>query len=133
VAVANEVEALSHARAETVMDAIQRAGITFYYVGLGAMVTQGTRPAMDSMRPSASTEAEAAERNTVLGSAPAASGGRSEQALQETRVPILMKEFAEELARQYAVTYQTDGGPAKLSIQSARKGVKIRVRSHVGG
>ena len=130
--VANETEALSHARAETVLEAIERAGITFYYIGLGPTVTQGTRPAMDAVRPAESTEQEAAERNALLGSAPRSSGGRGEQALQPSGVVAFMKQFAEELAGQYAVTYKTDSAQAKLSVETSRKVVKIRTRSHVG-
>lgn len=132
VAVTTEGEELSNSRAEVVLDALQKSGAMLYYIGLGAPVTQGTRPALAADRPNDSTEYESSKRNTVLGSAPRNSGGRSEQALQGTGVPVIMKQFAVELAGQYALTYKTDSADAKLTVETKRKGVKVRAPSRVG-
>lgn len=132
VSVATEGEELSDATADAVLDAIQKSGATLYYIGLGAPVTQGTRPPLSAERPNDSTENESSKRNTVLGSAPRNSGGRSEQALQSSGVPVMMKQFAVELAGQYALTYKTDAAEAKLSVETKRKGVKLRAPTRVG-
>jgi hypothetical protein len=133
VTVATEGEELSSARAEIVLDAIQRSGARMYYIGLGAPVTAGNKPAYSADRPDASTEYEAGKRNTVLGSAPKNSGGRSEQALQASGITVMMKSFADELANQYAVTYKTDAaGESKLSVETKKKGVKLRAPARVG-
>jgi VWFA-related protein len=134
VVVASEVEEFSHTRPEVVLDAIQKSGAKLYYIGLGPPQTQGTRPGFAAQRPGDSTEEESAGRNTVIGDAPKSSGGRSEQALQSTSgVPVMLKQFAAELAGQYAVTYQSAASDAKLSVETKRKGVKIRAQNHIGG
>jgi len=132
VAVIVEGEELSSARADVVLDAIQKSGVKLYYVGLGAPVTQGNRPPYAAERAADSTEEESNKRNAVLGSAPKNSGGRSEQVLQTSGVPGLLKQFAVELAGQYAVTYDTDTTNAKLSVETKRKGVKLRAPARVG-
>lgn len=132
VAVAAEGEEFSNTRAEVVLDAIRRSGTTFFYIGLGAPVTQGTKPALTADRPGDSTEGESAKRNTVLGSAPKNSGGRSEQVLQATGVPVVMKQYAQELAGQYAITYRSETPGAKLTVETSKKGVKLRAPSRSG-
>jgi VWFA-related protein len=132
VAVVAEGEELSNARAEVVLDAIQKSGAKLYYVGLGAPVTQGNRPSYSSERAADSTEYESGKRNTVLGSGPKNSGGRGEQVLQTAAVSGLLKQFAVELAGQYAVTYKTEAADAKLNVETKHKGVKLRVPARVG-
>jgi hypothetical protein len=128
VAVAAEGEELSHTRASVVIDAIQKSGARVYYIGLGVPVTQrGRSGIMDS-----SNDADAINRNTVLGSVPKNSGGRSEQALLATGITTLMQQFADELAAQYAVTYRTDGVEAKLGVETKRRGVTLRAPARVG-
>ena len=126
VAIAAEGEEFSNTRADVVLDAIQRTGTTFYYLGLGAPVTAGTRPPLSADRPADSTEGESTKRNAVLGSAPKNSGGRSEQVLQATGVPVMMLEFAKELAGQYAITYRSETAGTKLTVETSRKGIKVR-------
>ena len=65
-------------------------------------------------------------RSAVLGAAPKNSGGRSEQALQPNGVPVLMQQFADELAAQYAVTYEAASVSGKLSFETTRKGISVR-------
>jgi VWFA-related protein len=130
VAIASEGEEFSHARSDVVLEAIQKSQATFYYVGLGPPATQGSRAGID--RPADSTESEAGRRNTVIGSAPKNSGGRSEQSLLPAGVPVLMMQFAEELAGQYAITYRSDSSQAKLTVETSRRGVRVRARSRVG-
>jgi len=132
VAIAAETEEVSSAQAPVVLDEIQKSRAKFYYIGLGSPVTAGTRPALNANTPDRSTEAETASRNAVLGAAPKSSGGRSEQSLQPTGVPVLMKQFADEIAAHYAITYSTDAPQAKLSVESRRKGVTVRAPSRVG-
>ena len=130
VAVATETEEVSNTRATIVLEALQRQDVKLYYIGLGPPVTQGTAPAPD--RPERSTQAETGNRNTVLATAPKNSGGRTEQALQPLGVPTLMKQFADELASQYAITYSTTAFQAKLSVETTRKGVTLRAPTKVG-
>jgi hypothetical protein len=128
VTIATEGEELSNTRASFVLEALQRSGAKLYYIGLGAPVTQGTRGGLAN----ASNEAESGNRNAVLGAGPRNSGGRSEQVLQPLGVPVLMKQFADELAAQYAITYATDTPEARLSIETRRKGVTVRAQTRVG-
>jgi hypothetical protein len=60
-----------------VLEAVQQSGAVFYYIGLGAPVTSGTRPALGSNRAADSTEYESVQRNVVIGSAPKNSGGEA--------------------------------------------------------
>ncbi len=126
VAVSGESEELSDVRAPAALDALQKSRAKLYYIGLGFPVTQGNRPPLLADRPESSTEYETANRSAVLGAAPKNSGGRSEQALQPTGVPVLMQQFADELAAQYAITYEGGKAEAKLSFESTRKGVSVR-------
>jgi hypothetical protein len=41
-----------------------------------------------------------------------------------------MQQFADELAAQYAITYEAARPDAKLSFETTRKGVKVRGPSH---
>jgi hypothetical protein len=128
VTIANEGEELSTARAPVVLDAIYKSRAKFYYIGLGAPVTRGTRGGLAE----SSNAAESGHRNAVLGAAPKNSGGRAEQALQHSGVPVLMKQFADELASQYAVSYATDAPEARFTIETTRKGVRVRGPARVG-
>jgi VWFA-related protein len=128
VTIASEGEELSSAPAPAVLAAIQKSGAKFYYIGLGAPVTQGTRGGLSN----SSNASEAGSRNAVLGAAPRNSGGRTEQVLHPSGVTLLMQQFADELAAQYAVTYSTDATEARFSIETSRKGVTVRGPARVG-
>ena len=132
VAIATEGEEVSSTRAPVVLEALQKSGARLYYIGLGPPVTQGTRPPLAADRPDSGTDAETANRNAVLGSGPKNSGGRTEQALQSNGVQVLMKQFADELLNQYAITYSTDAAQAKLSVETKRRGVTLRAPARVG-
>ena len=132
VAIAGEGESLSDARAEQVLRVLQESRAVFYYIGLGRPATAGTRPSLDANRPTSSTEFESVQQNTVIGSAPRNSGGRSEQVLQATGIAPLMLEFAGELAGQYAVTYRTAAERARLEVATTRPGVRLRAPTRVG-
>jgi VWFA-related protein len=132
VAIVTEGEELSTSRANVVLEAIQQSGAVFYYIGLGTPVTSGTRSALDANRAASSTEYESVQRNTVIGSAPRNSGGRSEQVLLPAGIEPLMLEFAAELTGQYAVTYESDARQARLEVTTLRPGVKLRAPARVG-
>jgi len=132
VAIVSEGEELSTSRASVVLEAIQQSGAVFYYIGLGAPATSGTRPALGSNRAADSTEYESVQRNVVIGSAPKNSGGRSEQVLQSNGIEPLMLEFAVELAGQYALTYETDASRARLEVTALRSGVRLRAPARIG-
>jgi hypothetical protein len=132
VAIATEGEDLSNVRAETVLQLVQQSGTVFYYIGLGVPVTSGTRSALDANRAANSTEYESVQRNIVVGSAPKNSGGRSEQVLQATGIVPLMLQFAAELAGQYAITYRSDADRARLEVDTARPGIRLRAPARVG-
>jgi len=72
------------------------------------------------------------QRNTVVGSAPKNSGGRSEQVLQPTGIAPLMLQFATELAGQYAISYASDADRARLEVATTRQGVRLRAPARVG-
>ena len=127
-----EGEELSSARPEVVTNEIQKSGAKLYYVGLGPPATQGNRPAYAAARAGESTEDESGRRNAVIGSAPGNSGGRSEQILQPSGLPGLLKQIAVELAGQYAVTYRTDSTDARLNVDMKKKGIKLRAPARVG-
>ena len=133
VAIATEGEEMSNTRAPVVLEALQKSGARLYYIGLGPPVTQGSRPPLAANRPDSGSDAETANRNAVLGTGPKNSGGRSEQVLQDTGLVPLMKQFADELLNQYAVTYATDAPQAKLNVETKRKGVTLRAPARVGG
>jgi len=132
VAIVTEGEELSASRADVVLEAIQQSGAVFYYIGLGTPVTSGTRPSLGANRSADSTEYESVQRNTVIGSGPRNSGGRSEQVLLPNGVEPLMLEFAAELAGQYALTYETDAGRGRLEVTALRPGVKLRAPARIG-
>ena len=114
------------------LQAIQQSGAVFYYIGLGAPVTSGTRPSLGANRAADSTEYESVQRNIVIGSAPKNSGGRSEQVLQPGGIEPLMLEFAAELAGQYAVTYRDRRDRARLEVTTTRPGLKLRAPARIG-
>jgi VWFA-related protein len=126
VLVATEGADFSHARPETVLETIQSSRAQVYYLGLGTPVTQGVRPALNADRAHDSTEDEALKRNVVLSAAPKDSGGRSEQVYQTSGLPTLMRNIGAEIAAQYAVTYRTELDRARLSVETRRKGLKLR-------
>ena len=132
VAIVTEGAELSNSRADVVLEAIQQSGAVFYYIGLGAPVTSGTRPSLDANRAANSTDYESVQRNTVVGSAPKNSGGRSEQVLQPTGIAPLMLQFATELAGQYAISYASDADRARLEVATTRQGVRLRAPARVG-
>lgn len=132
VAIISEGEELSTSRADLVLDTLQQSGAMFYYIGLGMPVTTGTRPAPGTFRAADSTESEAVQRNTVVGSGPKNSGGRSEQVLLPNGIEPLMLSFAAELAGQYAVTYETYANRARLEVSTPRSGIKLRAPARVG-
>jgi hypothetical protein len=132
VLVATEGEEFSSVSSDDVLDSLQKSGARFYYIGLGPPVTKGYNPGLGVARPADATEYESSKRNAVLGAAPKNSGGRSEQALQPSGVPVMMKQFATELANVYEVTYKTDVASAKLGVETKRKGVKLRAPLRVG-
>lgn len=134
VMIATEGQEFSNLRADAVLDALQRSGARMYYIGIGAPVTAGYQPAYGDNRAGDSTQDEAAQRNTVLAAGPQRSGGRSEQSLQPTGIPVLMKQFADELIGQYAIVFHvsdTKAG-AKLGVEVKRRGVKVRAPARAG-
>lgn len=135
VMIATEGEEFSNVKADMVLEALQRSGARMYYIGIGTPVTAGYQPPYAADRAGDSTQDEAGRRNAVLGAGPQRSGGRSEQSLQPTGIPVWMKQFADELIGQYAVVYRTSDpkAGAKLSVEVKRKGVKVRAPARVGG
>jgi hypothetical protein len=132
VAVVNEGEELSGSGADAVLEAIQKSGAVFFYIGLGAPVTSGTRPALGTNRAADSTEYESVQRNIVIGAGPRNSGGRGEQVLAPSGVEPLMLEFAAELVGQYAVTYETKAARARLEVTTVRPGIRVRAPARIG-
>jgi hypothetical protein len=90
------------------------------------------RPPLNADRPHDSTEDEALARNVVLGTAPKDSGGRSEQVSLTSGLPTLMRQTAVEIAGQYAVTYTTETRRARLSVETRRRGLKLRAPARIG-
>jgi len=132
VAIVSEGAELSSSRADVVLQAIQQSEAVFYYIGLGAPYTSGSRPSLDANRAADSTDHESVQRNVVIGSAPKNSGGRSEQVLQPAGLERLMLEFASELAGQYALTYRSEAERARLEVTSSRPGLRLRAPARIG-
>jgi hypothetical protein len=132
VLVATEGDEFSNTSSDDVMDSLQTSGARLYYIGLGAPVTKGYSPPLGAARPADATQSESSKRNAVLGAAPKNSAGRSEQVLQSSGVPVIMKQFATELANVYEITYKSDAASAKLGVETKRKGVKLRAPVRVG-
>jgi len=133
LAVTTEGEEFSGTRTEPILDAIERSRAQVYLVNLGA-------PTMGTMNPASALRGEslldeAGHRNVVFGAAPARSGGRAEQVVANSGIPMLMQQIATELACQYAVTYGTaiGGVGGKLSLDTRRKGVRVRAPQRAGG
>ena len=132
IAIVTEGEELSAVRGDVLLAALQESGAMFYYIGLGAPMTSGTRPALGANRAAGSTEYESVQRNTVIGSGPKNSGGRGEQVLLPNGIEPLMLDFATELAGQYALTYDTDTRRARLEVAALRSGVRLRAPARIG-
>jgi VWFA-related protein len=124
LAVTTEGEEFSSTRTEPILEAIRRSRAQVYLLNLGA-------PAMGTMNPASALRGESLldesnRRNVVLGAAPARSGGRVEQVVANSGIPMLMQQIATELACQYAVTYRTAGPGGKLTVDVKRMGIKAR-------
>jgi VWFA-related protein len=131
LAITTEGEEFSNTRIEPVLAAIERSRAQVYLLNLGA-------PMMGAMNPPAALRGEslldeANRRNVVFGAAPARSGGRAEQVVANSGIPMLMQRIATELACQYSLTYRSSGTGGKLNFEVTRKGVKIRGPQRAGG
>ena len=134
VSIATEAEEYSQAKANDVLSALQESGAQLYLVRLGTPML-GQSNAMLAERGESLAD-ESIRLNAVLGQAPGLTGGRTEQLVQHSGIPRAMDLIASDLLGQYAVTYTIDNASArdlKLSVESARRGVRMRAPARVGG
>jgi Ca-activated chloride channel homolog len=132
VSVGIEGDEFSSIRANDALSAIQRSGAQVYLVRLGAPVVGQTRL---GERDRDSNADSAIQANSVFGQAPARSGGLIEQLSAVSGVQRVMEQIATELLGQYAVAYSSASLTAadlKFSVETSRKGVKLRAQNRVG-
>jgi hypothetical protein len=73
-------------------------------------------------------------RNQVLALGTERTGGRRDQVLSITAIPVKLQQLADELAHQYVVTYsrpETLIPPEKLDVTVTRPGLTARARTRV--
>jgi VWFA-related protein len=79
---------------------------------------------------------ELRNRNQVLALGTERTGGRRDQLLAITAIPVKLRELADELSHQYVVTYShpdTLIPPEKLEVTVTRPGLTARARTRVAG
>jgi len=105
---------------QDVLDELQKGGAALHVIAFG--------------QPSDATTDELRNRNQVLALGTERTGGRRDQVLAETAIPMRMKQLADELSHQYVVTY---GSPEqlipseKLEVTVTRPGLTARARTRV--
>jgi len=83
-------------------------------------------------QPSADTSDEIRNRNMVVAEGTARTGGRRDQLLAISATPEKMKQLADELSKQYVVTYarpETLIPPEKVAVSVTRPGLTARART----
>ena len=86
--------------------------------------------------PSGGATDELRNRNQVLALGTERTGGRRDQLLAITAIPVKLRELADELTHQYLVTYShpdTLIPPEKLDVTVTRPGLAARARTRVAG
>ena len=101
-----------------VLDDLAKAGAALHVIAMGTP----TAPDTDEVR----------NRNEVLALGTERTGGRRDQVLAVTAIPVKLTQLADELAHQYVVTYsrpETLIPPEKLDVTVTRPGLTARART----
>jgi VWFA-related protein len=105
-----------------VLEQIKRSGATLHVLAVGTPANSLT----DEMR----------NRNMVLAEGTARTGGRRDQLLADSAIPMRFKQLADELSHQYVVTYSrpdTLVPPERISVGVTRPGLTVRARTRLSG
>ncbi len=84
----------------------------------------------------ATTNDEMRNRNLLIAEGTEQTGGRRDQLLADTAIPVRMRQLADELLSQYVVTYarpETLIPPEKIAVSVTRPGLTARARTHAAG
>ena len=79
---------------------------------------------------------EMRNRNLLIAEGTEQTGGRRDQLLADTAIPVRMRQLADELLSQYVVTYarpETLIPPEKIAVSVTRPGLTARARTHAAG
>ena len=115
LAITTEGPEFSNRRYEDVLATVRANGTAFHAIVLGS--------------PAADIGEETRNRSGVLDEGPRASGGRRESLLVSSALPGTLKQLADELKRQYLVTYarpQSLVQPERTTVAATRPGLTAR-------
>jgi VWFA-related protein len=123
--------------AQHVLDELQRSGAVLYVISVikrPVWNSAGPGPAATADKPSDLLDGQL-DINRVLGDGPKQSGGRRAE-ITGLGGPIpQLQEIAEELNRQYLITYIVPAGEKanqKINVSTKRRGVSVRAPSRAG-
>ena len=105
---------------QPVLEELAKSGATLHVVAVGT--------------PSSSLNDEMRNRNIVIADGTGRTGGRRDQVLAVSGIPDKLKQVADELTRQYLLTYgrpDTLVPPEKLDVTSTRSNVTVRARTRL--
>ena len=122
VAVTMEGVEFSNLQHETVLKALDASGATLHVLSVG--------------RPSPSMADESRNLNAVVAEGTSRSGGRRDQVLAESGIAEALPKVADELLKQYVVTYGRPEKlipPEKLQVTASRPGATVRARTRISG
>jgi hypothetical protein len=125
----------SNIAAPRVLEAIRQSGAVVHVASVGKPSLRTMTPW--NQRPTQSIHDsldETISRGTVSVEAPRRSGGRFEQVLEFTGLPVRCAELARDLRGQLAVTYAQAAAanrPGKLDLSVKRRGIKVRAPKYV--
>jgi len=118
VALTFEGTEYSNLQYQTVLRELEKSGAAFHAIAIGS--------------PSSSLDDEMRNRGQVLAEGTARTGGRRDQVLTNSGIPDKLKQVADDLLNQYAVTYGRPDKlipPEKIAVTSNRPNVTVRART----
>ena len=135
VVLAIEGTEFSNITANRVLEGIRLSGAVVHVLNVG-------KPALKTMSPLAQRPSqslhdsldETITRGTVMVEAPRRSGGRFEQLVEFSGVPLRLSEIARDLRDQLVVTYarpRSAKGARKIDVSIKRGGIKLRAPKHI--
>jgi VWFA-related protein len=107
---------------QNVLDALKRSGATLHVLAIGSPANSDT----DEMR----------NRNMVIAEGTSLTGGRRDQILAESGISDRLVQVADELTKQYVVTYsrpETLIPPEKLDVSVSKPGLTVRAPKRLAG
>lgn len=122
VAVTMQGVEFSNLHYEPVLKALERSGAALHVLSIGP--------------PSSSMADEMRNLNMVIADGTQRTGGRRDQVLAISGIPVALRRTADELLHQYVVTYgrpDTLIPPEKIQVTSTRPGLTVRARTRIAG